>query len=950
MAYNTNITPGNPPLLWDKFKSALDEVNANFVTIGATLAGGEQKTITNTTQASPVVVTTSTAHGLTDGQRVTITDVVGMTQLNGNTYYADVLTSNTFALYTDAGISSAVNGTGFTAYASGGKTQGLNEFSTLNLEALTTSVKPADDAQKVLGDATHKWKEVHVAETLATAGNEDNGLYLGTAHVKGESGKVDLPFGSTINGDLIIDPEKRYFRYINLDDGDIVEADHTNDTLSFYGGTGVQLVAGSDADSITFINDGVTQAIASTGITVSSATGNVTFTNTGVTSAQNTTNIPGRATGRTPGEGVTVSSTTGAVQFTNTGVLEVQQGFGITVSTDPATGVVTVSNGAPAVPTFQQIAVDGQTSLAADSTADILTFEPGYGIGITLDSPNDKITIAVDSKIDITGSVFADDSGLLVDGVEGKIVGAVDTTSLRTSESKIALGEDAGQTSQGTASIAIGSGAGQTTQGYSSVAMGDSAGQTTQGNNAVALGRRAQFTGGGDGAVGIGYNAGYTGQGANAVAIGYDAGRTNQATNSIVINATGVALENTTVSSLVIKTIRNAESNTLLTYDDTTGEVTYTDAITTLAANIDQTTVNIGATTATAINIGNSGSTTTIDGTVSFSTALVANNITADDSIQITTAVGANNGITLNPQGTDTSVNITADALRLFGTPVTDNIKAVGGLEGDLTGSVFGDDSAMLVNGLDSKLVGDIDSVNIHGQAFKADTIVNNTGTTLDLTAAGFLNIYGGDTDAGVSNIQLDKQGINHIELKTEPGNPADPTDYARVAINAGTNEGDVRIGTPTSTRNQVVEVYNATVYGTLVGTIEGSIVGDVKGSIVADDSTVIVDGVAGKVLGPISTIVGDMESITGPGAISIDTLSTEITTTGADAFSIADGTIGQMKHIVLLAHGGDATIEPDTFANGTAVTLNAANDCVTLLYTTNGWMIIAGQSFDLNP
>ena len=551
---------------------------------------------------------------------------------------------------------------------------------------------------------------------------------------------------------------------------------------------------------------------------------------------------------------------------------------------------------------------------------------------------------------DMTGSVYADDSGILVDGVNAKIIGDIETASLRTSESKIALGEDAGQTSQGTSSIAIGSGAGQTTQGYSSVAIGGLAGQTTQGNNAVAVGRRSQFTGGGDGAVGIGYNAGYSGQGANAVAIGYDAGRTNQATNSIVINATGVAVENTTVSSLVIKPIRNAESNTLLTYDDTTGEVTYTDAITTLAANIDQTTVNIGATTATAINIGNSGSTTTIDGTVSFSTALVANNITADDSIQITTAVGANNGITLNPQGTDTSVNITADALRLFGTPVTDNIKAVGGLEGDLTGSVFGDDSAMLVNGLDSKLVGDIDSVNIHGQAFKADTIVNNTGTTLDLTAAGFLNIIGGNTDAGVSNIQMDKQGINHIELKTEPGNPADPTDYARVAINAGTNEGDVRIGTPTSTRNQVVEVYNATVYGTLVGTIEGSIVGDVKGSIVADDSTVIVDGVAGKVLGPISTIVGDLESITGPGAISIDTLSTEITTTGADAFSIANGTIGQMKHIVLLAHGGDATIAPDTFANGTAVTLNAANDCVTLLYTTNGWMIIAGQSFDLNP
>lgn len=619
MAYNTNITPGNPPLLWDKFKSALDEVNANFVTIGATLAGGEQKTITNATQASPVVVTTSTAHGLTDGQRVTITDVVGMTQLNGNTYYADVLTSNTFALYTDAGISSAVNGTGFTAYASGGNTQGLNEFSTLNLEALTTSVKPADDAQKVLGDATHKWKEVHIAETLASAGNEDNGLYLGTAHVKGESGKVDLPFGSTINGDLIIDPEKRYFRYINLDDGDIVEADHTNDTLSFYGGTGVQLVAGSDADSITFINDGVTQAIASTGITVSSATGNVTITNTGVTSAQNTTNIPGRAAGRTAGEGITVSSITGAVQFTNTGVLEVQQGFGITVSTDPATGIATVSNGAPAVPTFQQIAVDGQTSIAADSTADILRFEPGYGIGITLDSPNDKITIAVDSKIDITGSVFADDSGLLVDGVEGKIVGNIETASLRTSEDAIilgngatagaeavsigknagdsgdysqaignnagntgqgvaavALGSQSGETAQGDKAVAVGQYAGQTSQGQNSIAIGWEAGKTSQGTTATAVGNSAGVTNQGQNATAIGAGAGVTNQGQNALAIGVGAGTTSQAANSIAINATSGVLENTTASSLVIKPIRSVVGTTMLMYNATTGEVSHT--------------------------------------------------------------------------------------------------------------------------------------------------------------------------------------------------------------------------------------------------------------------------------------------------------------------------------------------------------------------------------------
>jgi|TARA_B100001094_G_scaffold130946_1_gene126772 hypothetical protein len=546
---------------------------------------------------------------------------------------------------------------------------------------------------------------------------------------------------------------------------------------------------------------------------------------------------------------------------------------------------------------------------------------------------------------DMTGSVYADDSGILVDGVNAKIIGDIETASLRTSEDKIALGENTGVTNQAYGGIAIGPYAGTTDQDSQAVAVGTSAGRERQGAQATALGRYAGQNDQGVSAVAIGNRAGRESQGADAIAIGQLAGETNQATNSIVINATGVAVENTTVSSLVIKPVRDAVGTTVMMYNNANGEVTHTATPGTLAANIDQATVNIGATTATAINIGNSGSTTTIDGTVSFSTALVANNITADDSIQITTAVGANNGITLNPQGTDTSVNITADALRLFGTPVTDNIKAVGGLEGDLTGSVFGDDSAMLVNGLDSKLVGDIDSVNIHGQAFKADTIVNNTGTTLDLTAAGFLNIIGGNTDAGVSNIQMDKQGINHIELKTEPGNPTDPTDYARVAINAGTNEGDVRIGTPTSTRNQVVEVYNATVYGTLVGTIQGSIVGDVKGSIVADDSTVIIDGVAGKVLGPISKIVGDVQQISGPGEISLDTLVTEITTTATDdAYTLADGVVGQVKIIAMVGDAGDAILTPTTFANGTDITFEDVNDNITLLFTSNGWLSTANQ------
>ncbi|MCH8092305.1 MAG: hypothetical protein IIC57_08155, partial [Proteobacteria bacterium] len=73
----------------------------------------DPKTISGATQADPVVVT-ATAHGFSDGDTVRIARVVGMTELNGNAYTVANKTANTFEL-------SGVDGTGFTAYSSGGE-------------------------------------------------------------------------------------------------------------------------------------------------------------------------------------------------------------------------------------------------------------------------------------------------------------------------------------------------------------------------------------------------------------------------------------------------------------------------------------------------------------------------------------------------------------------------------------------------------------------------------------------------------------------------------------------------------------------------------------------------------------------------------------------------------------------------------------------------------------
>ena len=68
-------------------------------------------TITGATQANPVVITaTNTFEG---AETVTIAGVVGMTELNGNSYIVANPTSTTFEL-------SGIDGTGFTAYTSGG--------------------------------------------------------------------------------------------------------------------------------------------------------------------------------------------------------------------------------------------------------------------------------------------------------------------------------------------------------------------------------------------------------------------------------------------------------------------------------------------------------------------------------------------------------------------------------------------------------------------------------------------------------------------------------------------------------------------------------------------------------------------------------------------------------------------------------------------------------------
>lgn len=90
------------------------------------------KNISAITQASPGVIT-SAAHGFTNGQEVAISGILGMTQLNGQNFFVDSATANTFRLtYRDGTI---VNTTTFGAYVSGGTASRIYEISTPYAEA-----------------------------------------------------------------------------------------------------------------------------------------------------------------------------------------------------------------------------------------------------------------------------------------------------------------------------------------------------------------------------------------------------------------------------------------------------------------------------------------------------------------------------------------------------------------------------------------------------------------------------------------------------------------------------------------------------------------------------------------------------------------------------------------------------------------------------------------------
>jgi hypothetical protein len=240
-------------------------------------------------------------------------------------------------------------------------------------------------------------------------------------------------------------------------------------------------------------------------------------------------------------------------------------------------------------------------------------------------------------------------------------------------------------------------------------------------------------------------------------------------------------------------------------------------------------------------------------------------------------------------------------------------------------------------------------AVNIAGQAFDGSGAITIASTDLS-DGASVVTETSTDT---LTNKTLTAPAINGVvggtatsqtittlttgEIQNSTGNLTVDTATQIVEIKGDGSavEGQIKLNCHANSHGQTIkpQPHSAAVTNT-------SLLPDGASSTLV--SKVSADVLTNKTLADLKTSV---QTLSGAGAIDVVTGVTEVTTTAADALTLANGTVGQIKIIVMKVDGGDGTITPVTFAGGTTITMNDAGDSVMLTYaTTIGWVLVANN------
>ena len=357
---------------------------------------------------------------------------------------------------------------------------------------------------------------------------------------------------------------------------------------------------------------------------------------------------------------------------------------------------------------------------------------------------------------------------------------------------------------------------------------------------------------------------------------------------------------------------------------------------------------NDGGSTITALTLDMSEG-----GAATFGAGITANSLTTNSI----TANGSNAGISIQPSG---SGELTLGSLRLNGTTLdTDDSSAITiGEEINFQGAVnllggdlitgdnrisFNDQSSGTVSFLDftvtqfsqtnNTVLSSVKSINFFldsnggdsGQAFR---IYNNTNPDGSPTENTYI-------------FKVDESGDLFVTGDTSMTGTLTATDITANSLTTNvisSNGSNAELSLQASGTGDVL-ISALRVNGTTLDSADSTKI------TIAED--VDVTGVL-----TASGVIHGVQNLTGSGSTEVINLTdtvTCLTTTGAQNFSLANGTEGQIKIITLKSDGGDATVTPATFVNGSTITFDSVNDTMTLLYQSTGWIVLAQQNTTVN-
>jgi hypothetical protein len=268
--------------------------------------------ISGATQADPCVITTSTSHGYTDGDEVSIASVVGMTELNNRRYIVANKTATTFEIQ-DQFTGVDVDSTAYTAYGSVGTSSKIYEIATTYTTAqldnlkfsqtadVLTIVHPDHNPARLTRSALASWSLADIdfspsidypTGTSSTGGTGSATYYAVTAVNEDDEeslqGTGDTPAADTIEGATAADPCVLTLSGHAFANGDLIEitgvvgmtelngrrftvANQTTNTIELLGEDSTNYTAWSSVGTVTpcFVSDAT-----DTNVTISWTTNN----------------------------------------------------------------------------------------------------------------------------------------------------------------------------------------------------------------------------------------------------------------------------------------------------------------------------------------------------------------------------------------------------------------------------------------------------------------------------------------------------------------------------------------------------------------------------------------------------------------------------------------------------------------------------------------------------